>query len=88
MGNEGAYILKGYGQIDPNWMLRFFSLFKQQQVNIRKLILLKNGHPACFSMLEVHFIPPSGESQVAFLQKLDQHLALQSWQTQSVKPIE
>jgi hypothetical protein len=87
MGNEGAYILKGYGQIDPDWVLRFFSLFKQQQVNIRKLVLLKNGHPACFSMLEVHFIPPDGESQAIFLQQLERHLALQDWQAHSVTPM-
>ena len=85
MGTDGAYVLKGYGQIESDWILLFFALFKQQRVNIRKLILLQNGRAGSFAMLEVHFIPPCGEGQAPFLQELEQHLSLQNWQAQSLR---
>jgi hypothetical protein len=81
MANSVTYILKGYGRIDSGWVKDCFGLFREQDVNIRKLLLLKNGHPDCFSMLEVHFVLPesipsganeslssvSGEANGAFL---------------------
>lgn len=84
MGADGAYIFKGYGQIDSDWVLGFFALFRSQTVNIRKLILLKEAQSVCFSMLEVHFTPPVGDGRKTFLELLDQRLGLQSWQTRSL----
>lgn len=51
-----TYILQGYGTIQPQWVQSCLHLFKSQQINLRKVILLKNGNPDCFSMLEIHFL--------------------------------
>ena len=53
-----TYILQGYGAIAPQWVQHCLHLFKQEQVNLRKVVLLKNGTPECFSMLEIHFLLP------------------------------
>jgi hypothetical protein len=85
MGADGAYVFKGYGQIESGWLLGFFKLFKSQSVNIRKLVLLKESHhPTCLSILEVHFTPPAGDGRKAFLELLTRHIALQSWQIHSL----
>lgn len=89
MANSVTYILKGYGNIDPAWVKRCFNLFREQDVNIRKLLLLKNGHPDCFSMLEVHFILPEAdllEQNAAFIGALNSQLAQQAWLEQSLGP--
>ncbi len=86
MTSSTVYILKGYGQIDPAWARACVLLFKSHQVNIRKLVLLKNGHPDYFSMLEIQFALAT-EAQVAFLEHLDDYLQKQSWTEQSLELI-
>lgn len=90
MTHDGIIILKGYGSIEPAWMSCFFALLKRRHVNIRKLVLLQNGHSSSisghFSQLEVHFVPPVGEEQTVFMTLLQEHLALQTWQEQSLQP--
>ncbi len=58
-----TYILKGYGAIEPQWVQSCLHLFKLEQVNLRKVILLKNNTPDCFSMLEIHFLLAQPEDQ-------------------------
>jgi hypothetical protein len=89
MVNSATYVLKGYGSIDPRWVQNFFNLFKEQEVNIRKLLLTKNGNPVCFSMLEVHFtLSVEQEAQAdlghPFLEKLQNRLAEQHWTKRSL----
>lgn len=84
MANDGVYILKGYGHLEPVWVNRFFALFRQRQVNIRKLVLLKNGHPECFSMLEVHFVLSLQGEHSAFMELLSEHLLQQAWDEHSL----
>ena len=80
MAQGRVYCLKGYGQIQQNWVCDFFEVFKQHQVNIRKLILLKNEQPPhCFSMLELHFVLPVGETQNPFMELVHQQITLQVW---------
>ncbi len=95
---QQTYILQGYGDIQASWVQHCLQLFKTQQVNLRKVVLLKNGHPDYFSMLEIHFLlplaRPSAEETTQpisttphpFLAQLDNTLAQQPWSQQSVRP--
>ena len=87
MANSATYVLKGYGNIDPGWVRECFGLFKAQDVCIRKLLLLKNGNPACFSMLEIHFSLPQLDEALPdhpFLTDLSSRLAEQDWKEQTL----
>lgn len=88
MTGGAVYILKGQGQIDPLWVRDSLMLFKESAINIRKLILLKNGQPDMFSLLEIQFVLPSGtppnHSADDFMQALRIRLANQSWHLQSL----
>ncbi|HEY9687897.1 MAG TPA: hypothetical protein V6C52_13055 [Coleofasciculaceae cyanobacterium] len=68
------YTLKGYGRIDPAWMRDCFQLFKERRINIRKLLLMQNGDPAYYSMLELQFVLPSEAAQSSFLKTLEERL--------------
>ncbi len=81
-----AFTFKGYGRIDPVWMRECLQLFRERQINIRKLVLLKNGDPACFSMMEIQFVP-SGQDAEAFLARLEECLRCQPWQHRSLGPL-
>jgi hypothetical protein len=86
-----TYILQGYGAIQPDWVQQCLHLFKRQQINLRKVVLLKNGHPDYFSMVEIHFLLAQADNNTAqpphpFLAQLEQTLARQSWLEQSVRP--
>ncbi len=85
MHGGASYILKGHGQIDPVWVQGCFQLFKERSVNIRKLLLLKNGQPERFAMLEIQFVVSPEDTQ--FLSALQERLATQSWTEQSVLPL-
>lgn len=87
MGVHCAYVLKGYGRIEPAWVQMLLALFKREKINIRRLILLQGAHPTCFSMLEVHFALPDGEARAFFMEKFEKHLALQAWETQSLESL-
>lgn len=88
MSGGTAYILKGYGSIDPQWMRECFHLFRENAVNIRKLVLLKNGHPDRFFQLEIQFVPPADATQTAeFIQALTARLSTQQWQEQTLAPL-
>jgi hypothetical protein len=84
MTSNAVYVLKGYGQIDPAWARDCVLLFKMHQVNIRKLVLLKIGHPDCFSMLEIQFVLTT-EGQDTFLKHLSGCLQKQTWNEQSLE---
>jgi hypothetical protein len=68
------YTLKGTGRIDPAWMRECFRLFKERRINIRKLLLMQNGDPGCFSLLELQFVLTPEAAQSAFLQALKERL--------------
>lgn len=88
MSGGAAYILKGYGTIDPQWMRECFHLFRESAVNIRKLVLLKNGHPERFSFLEIQFVLPATEAErFFFLEALQTRLAAQTWQEKTLTPM-
>lgn len=65
-GQGGAYVLKGYGAIDPAWLRDCLRLFKNHQVNIRRLVLMQDALsdclPDCLSMLEIQFALPATEA--------------------------
>jgi hypothetical protein len=90
MGRE-VYILKGYGSIDPAWVRDCFCLFRDRAVNIRKLVLLSNGQPERYAMLELHFVLSPDEvanSQPGlFLAELQATVASQQWQDQSLTAV-
>jgi hypothetical protein len=69
-----SYTLKGYGRIDPAWMRDCFQLFKERRVNIRKLLLMQDGDPAYYSMLELQFVVPPEAEQSSFLKTLEERL--------------
>lgn len=77
------YTLKGYGRIEPGWMRECFRLFKTRGVNIRKLVLMKNGQPDCFSMLELQFAVGNSE-EAAFLPLLESQLSQLKWISQTL----
>ncbi len=80
-----AYTLKGYGTFDMAWMRDCFRLFKDRQVNIRKLLLLKSGPSQACSMLEIQFtLPP--EAADGFLQALEECTRGVAWQEKSLAP--
>lgn len=79
-----AYILKGYGDIEPAWLGRCLQLFKEDRINIRKLVLLKDGSPSCFGMMEIHFMLAQPE---AFLERLEAHLDRQAWRDKTLTRI-
>jgi hypothetical protein len=84
---QQTYILKGYGSIQPDWVQDCLRLFKSEQVNLRKVVLLKNGDPRCFSMLELHFLLPQGHplhDAHPFLGQLKTSLTQQSWIQQTL----
>lgn len=91
MTGGAAYILKGHGSIDPAWVRNCFRLFKERSVNIRKLVLLKNGQPNYFAMLEIQFVlsPDQVEKpdSQAFLAELREQIASQSWHEQTLTPL-
>jgi hypothetical protein len=58
MASNATYMLKANGSIEPTWLLGCLNLFKERGITIRKLLLLKNGCPDRFSMLEIHFVLP------------------------------
>ncbi|HEY9745450.1 MAG TPA: hypothetical protein V6C99_04465 [Oculatellaceae cyanobacterium] len=87
MGQNGAYILKGYGQIDPEWARAFLGLFKTRQVNIRRLVFLQTDLSKKDAMLEIHFFPPGGEECSAFLALLEDHLLLQNWRHRTLESL-
>lgn len=97
---QQTYILQGYGAIQPQWVQDCLQLFKTEQVNLRKVVLLKNGDPRCFSMLEIHFLlpqswkteesssqAPATESEHPFLSQLTLTLAQQTWASQTLLPL-
>lgn len=87
MADSVTYILKGHGHIDPLWVKQCFGLFKAQGICIRKLLLMKNGNPACFSMLEIHFVLPesmAGGNAAVFLEILNGQLLQQDWIEQTL----
>lgn len=85
MSGGAAYILKGYGSIDPQWVRECFHLFKENSVNIRKLVLLKNGQPDRFALLEIQFVLPQEQAQESsFMQALTSRLSTQQWQEQTL----
>ena len=89
MGGE-FYILKGHGSIDPAWVRDCFCLFRDRAVNIRKLVLLSDGQPERYAMLELHFVLSPDEmanSQPGlFIADLQATLSRQQWQDQSLLP--
>lgn len=91
MSGGTAYLLKGHGSIEPDWVRDCFRLFKDRAVNIRKLVLLRNGQPDHFAMLEIQFTLPVDEDQTGapdeFLAILQTRLAAQRWNEQSLTPL-
>jgi hypothetical protein len=86
---QQTYILKGYGSIQPDWVQSCLQLFKSEQINLRKVVLLKNGDPRCFSMLELHFLLPQGQplhDAHPFLGQLKTSLSRQPWTQQTLLP--
>jgi len=93
---QQTYILKGYGSIQPDWVQDCLRLFKDEQINLRKMVLLKNGDPKCFSMLEIHFLLPQAStaqdthtgngSAHPFLGQLQTSLNRQTWIQQTLLP--
>ena len=86
MADSAVYLLKGYGRIAPDWMRDCFRLFKERQVNIRKLVLMQNGDPTCFSMLEIQFVLMP-EEHTAFLAGLEDRLSEQAWVEKTLLPV-
>jgi hypothetical protein len=84
MPGAQSYVLTGYGSIESAWVREFFNLFKREQVNIRKVVLLKNGDPRLFSMMEIQFVVKP--EQEAFLGNLNRHLDKLSWQEKTLLP--
>lgn len=90
---QQIYVLQGYGTIDPNWVQSCLHLFKDGQVNLRKVVLLKNQDPVRFSMLEIHFALPKTPSEPTqderlnhpFIAQLQAALAQQVWQHHSLR---
>ena len=92
-----TYVLQGYGTIRDEWVRDCLHLFKSQNINLRKVVLMKNGNPDSFSMLEIHFILPQeaanlttnaleqAKQEQPFLEQLQAALAQQNWVKQSLK---
>jgi hypothetical protein len=92
-----TYILQGHGAIEAHWVQGCLHLFKRHQINLRKVVLLKNGNPDCFSMLEIHFLLPQESETLEdatgrdnaqthpFLIQLQDTLAQQVWSDQSLR---
>jgi hypothetical protein len=78
------YVLTGYGSMESAWVREFFNLFKREQVNIRKVVLLKNGDPKVFAMLEIQFVIQPGQD--GFMSNLNRHLDKLSWQEKTLLP--
>ena len=82
MATNAAYVLKAHGTIDAEWLQDCLDLFKERNVCIRKLLLLKDCHPDYFSMMELHFnLPQQAVSEVEashpFLTLLNEQMAQQ-----------
>jgi len=90
---QQTYVLQGYGAIEPNWVQFCLHLFKNEQVNLRKVVLLKNQDPLYFSMLEIHFVLPKTQAGKTlnetlnhpFIEQLQSALAQQKWNRHSLR---
>ena len=95
MSGGTAYIFKGHGSIEPDWVRDCFRLFRDRAVNIRKLVLLRDGQPEHFAMLEIQFVLPASEAEIPesnaktgdFLEVLEARVASQRWNEQSLTPL-
>jgi hypothetical protein len=88
MVGNATYRLKGYGTIDAAWLRECLALFKQQQVNIRRLVVMQNGQPSCYGMVEIHFVLSHQnlpERVIPFLDLLDILLKKQRWREQTLE---
>lgn len=89
------YVFSGIGLIDPIWVRVCLNLFREQQVNIRRLLLQQdpshNGASLnAFSRLEFQFGLPlfsSDSGSNAFLPRLERIIAQQAWTRQTLTPL-
>jgi hypothetical protein len=91
------YVFKGVGQIDADWVGLCLHLFRQKQINIRRLVLLKGlqkqaqpqANSSCFSCMELQFTLPGNQPQTSeFQSELKTLLARQHWFQQEYKATE
>lgn len=94
MTASGQYVFKGVGQIDADWVGLCLHLFRQKQINIRRLVLLKDlqkpvqaqVNPSCFSCMELQFTLNENQPQATnFQDELQALLARQDWLKQEYK---
>ena len=89
MAASVQYLLSGVGVIDPLWVRACLNLFREEQVNIRRLVLLQDtpsSSPpdASFSHLELQFTLSASAPLPPFLPLLERHVARQAWTRQKL----
>lgn len=73
--SNATYVLRGHGRIEPGWMRECFQLFRGRNVNIRKLVLMKDQDPDCYAMMEIQFVLTPEATESAFIETLEERLA-------------
>jgi hypothetical protein len=89
------YVFSGAGSIDPFWVRTCLNLFRERQVNIRRLVLLRaipehKSRDAFFSHMELQFslpVSPAALLSPPFLALLEQQLKRQHWTQQAFQAL-
>jgi len=91
-----TYVFQGYGKIQPKWVRECLQCFREEKVNISRLVLLQATEPASYAIFELHFQLPSGtpnlpsarypkaDPEHTFLLKFKQMIGKQSWDRQAL----